>query len=193
MWWLLVPSLVLLSSSTEAQVPERLLARDAVRYFELTAEQVKALTGIHASWLDYCAKATQRASRIETEIDVKAQGEKYDPVVRSQRYAELDSICEQAVTRRRKSMAESRALLKPAQMTKLAALEQALTLMPIIQSAQSVNLLSGILTGPPAGMPDGTLEVEFSYVRSTVVLLPGCRASPQVVRPGVDLGGRSPG
>ena len=179
----------MLPSAATAQVPDRLLARDAVRYLELTAEQVTAMTGIHASWLDYRASAALRAGRIEAALTakVKARDAKTDPAARIQQQAELETICTQSQTRRQKTMVEVRALLKPAQITKLAALEQAFNLMPIVQSAQSVNLLSAALTGPPAGLPQGSVDVEFSYVRSIAVPLPGCLASRQMVYPEVEL------
>ena len=183
----------MLPSAATAEVPDRLLARDAVRYLELTAEQVTVLTGIHASWLDYRASAALRAGRIEAALTakVKARDAKTDSAVGSQQQAqqqaELETICTQSQTRRQKTMVEVRALLKPSQITKLAALEQAFNLMPIVQSAQSVNLLSAALTGPPAGLPQGSVDVEFSYVRSIAVPLPGCHASRDVVYPEVEL------
>lgn len=175
------------NSAAIAEMPDRLLARDAIRYLELTAEQVTALTGIHAAWLDYRANAALGAGRIEAALKVKARDTKTDSAVLSQRQAELESICTQSQTRRQKTMVEARALLKPAQISKLAALEQAFNLMPIVQSAQSINLLSGELTGPPAGLPQGSVDVEFGYVRSIAVPLPGCLASRGVVYPEVEL------
>ena len=186
-WWVLFILLAMLSSAA-AQVPDRLLARDAVRYLDLNPEQVTALSRIHSSWLAYRAIAAKRAGLFEAQIDIKtkARNAKPDAAMRRQQQAELETICAQSQARRQKTMVEVRALLTPAQVVKLAALEEALTMMPIVQSAESVNLLSGALRGPPMGMPDGTIEVEFNYIRSPVMPLPGCRASPQVVRPGVE-------
>ena len=179
---LAVLALLLVSSSAAAQAPDRLLMRDAVRYFELTPNQLTALTGIDASWLEYRASATERADRIEVEIDQEARRVNLDPAALGQRYVELETICRQSQARRLRSVADARGVLTSAQLAKLAVLEQALALMPIVQSAQSANLLSGVVTGPPAGMPGGTLDVEFGYVRSPVGRLPGCRGSSQVVR-----------
>ena len=187
-WWVLFILLAMLSSAV-AQVPDRLLARDAVRYLDLNPEQVTELSRIHSSWLDYLAIAAKRAGLFDAKIDIKtkARKEKPDAAMRRQQHAELETICAQSQARRQKTMVEVRALLNPAQVIKLAALEEALTMMPIVQSAESVNFLSGALRGPPMGMPDGTIEVEFNYIRSPVIPLPGCRATPQVVRPGVEL------
>jgi hypothetical protein len=185
--WLAVLSLPLLSRSAGAQTPDRLLARDAVRYLELTANQLSALTGVQATWLEYRASATQRTGRIEIEIAQETRRVTLDSAALGQRYVELETICRQSQARRLRSTTDARAVLTPAQLAKLAVLEQAFALMPIVQSAQTVNLLSAVLTGPPAGLPDGTLEVEFGYVRGPVAPLPGCRAPSQVVRPGVDV------
>ena len=64
-------------------------------------------------------------------------------------------------------MADARGVLTPAQLAKVAVLEQALTLMPTVQSARSCQPAAGSVTGPPAGMPGGTLDVEFAYVRES--------------------------
>ena len=186
-WWLLFVLPTLLSATTFAQVPDRLLARNAIRYLGLTPEQVSAMNVIHASWLNYRAQAVERATHIESLIAMKTRDKNTDPVVHSQQNSGLDAICLQSNERRKIAMVETRALLKPAQITQLATLEQAIALMPIVESAESVNLLSGTLRGPPAGMPDGTIEVEFGYSRTAGIPLPGCRKSPQIIRPGMEL------
>lgn len=185
MWRLLAFSLMLISNLSAAQVPTRLLVRDVARYLDLTAEQVNALTGSQASWLEYSAAATQRAGRLEAEIKALSQRAKPDQSALNKLVLELETICSQSRTGHQQSMNAPRALLKPAQLAKLATLEQALALMPVVEAAQSVNLLPSVLPGPPAGMPEGTVEVEFGYVRSTVTP-PGCRAPRQVLRPGTD-------
>lgn len=185
--WALVAMLTFLSAATVAQVPDRLLARNAIRYLGLTPEQVSAMNVIHASWLDYRALAAERAGRIESLIAMKTRDTKGAPIAHGQQNSGLEAICLQSHERREKAMIETRALLKPVQIAQLATLEQAITLMPIVESAESVNLLSGTLRGPPAGMPDGTIEVEFGYTRTVNVPLPGCRKSPQVIRPGTEF------
>jgi hypothetical protein len=146
---------------------------------------VNTLTASQASWLEYSAAAAMRADRIEAEIKDLSQRAKSDRHALSKLIGELDRICNHSRTRHQQSMNASRALLKPAQLAKLVTLEQALALMPVVEAAQSVNLLPRILPGPPAGMPEGTVEVEFGYVRSTSTL-PGCREPRQVLRRGID-------
>ena len=88
-WCLAVLSLLLVSSSAAAQAPpDRLLVRDAVRYFELTANQLTALTGIEASWLEYRASATERADRIAMEIEQETRRVNLDPAALGQRYVD---------------------------------------------------------------------------------------------------------
>ncbi len=186
-WWVVFILPALLSAATSAQVPDRLLARNAIRYLGLTPEQVGAMNVIHASWIEYRAEAFTRAARIESLITMKTRDKNTDPVVHSQQNSGLEAICLQSNERRKKAMLDTRALLKPAQIAQLATLEQAIGLMPIVESAESVNLLSGTLRGPPAGMPDGTIDVEFGYSRTVGVPLPGCRKSPQIIRPGMEL------
>lgn len=181
MWRFLALSLVLIPNAADAQVPDRLLAREAVRYLELSAEQVKTLTSTNAAWLTYRATAAARAGQLDAEIKVQTRLAKPDQAALKKHHAELATICAQSQTRLQQATVASRASLQPGQLVKLAALEQAYALMPIVESAQRVNLLSSVLAGPPAGMPDGGVEVQFSYVRSAAIALPGCPASKEVV------------
>ena len=89
--------------------------RDAVRYFELTANQLTALTGIDASWLEYRASATERADRIAVEIEQETRRVTLDPAALGQRYVALETICRQSQARRLRSVADARAVLTPAQ------------------------------------------------------------------------------
>ena len=187
MWRIVALSFLLLSNLSDAQVPERLRARDAFRYLELTAEQVKTLTTIRAPWVKYRADATQRAGSIEAAIKSETRRVNPDRNAIGKQQIELQNICGQSQARHLQVTTELRALLASAQLAKLAAIEEAFTLMPVIESAQSLEFMSSVLAGPPAGMPDGKLEVEFTYVRATVAPLPGCRPALQVIRSGANL------
>ena len=86
--WPAALSLLLVSSSGAWQVPDRLLTRDAARYFELTATQLRALTGVESSWNEYRDSAKQRADRIEAEIDQETRRSNLDPAALGQRYVD---------------------------------------------------------------------------------------------------------
>lgn len=81
----------------------------------------------------------------------------------------------------------------PQQLERLAQLEQAFTLMPIVQSAQSAGLIADRLLTSPEGLPQQQVELEVSWQRVTPPALPGCPAQEMVVRPGtVDERGHAP-
>ena len=82
--------------------------RDAVRYFELTANQLTALTGIDASWFEYPASATERADWIGMEIEQETRRVNLDPSVLGHRYVELETICGQSQARRLRSVVDAR-------------------------------------------------------------------------------------
>ncbi|MEQ1515272.1 MAG: hypothetical protein ABL931_02145 [Usitatibacteraceae bacterium] len=182
----LVFSLGLLLGPVNAQVPDRLLGRDAARYLDLSAEQVKMLTQSQAAWRTYRAEAASRATRLEAEVNALGRLANPAQAKLDKQRAELDDLCRESTARQQRTTTDVRNLLTPTQLGKLATLEQALTLMPIVESAQSINLLFGDLSAAPAGMPGGSVEDRFSYVRSAVPPLPGCRPARQVVHREVD-------
>lgn len=97
------------------------------------------------------------------------------------------AVCQDAVLLQQRAAAASRRLLSAAQQARLATLEEAYSLMPVIESAQRLNLMKRQLTGPPAPLPQGSVEMDYAYVRVTPRPLPGCSAGPQTLRPGTEV------
>lgn len=145
------------ASSAQPPVALRLQTRDVARYLGLTPEQQSAMNRIHADWSAFIVEQ-QRV--IGGKTPSKTQ-------------------CQQSTKRQAESMQAARAVLLPAQLEKLAALEAAFLLMPVIESAQVANLMSNTLTLPPLGMPGGSVELGYAYARVPAVALPGCETSVQ--------------
>ncbi len=180
---LLLPGVVF-SNTPETGIPNRLLARDAFHYLDLSTEQARTLNTLQASWQSYLAMAGVRAKELETRQALDAKRTPPDAAQSNRSDAELTVVCEKSKARQQQLLQESRAILTPPQLSKLAALEEAYALMPIVQSAQAAGLMPGAMTGPPSGMPGGKLEVEFTYVRASQPPLPGCRPATQSIRSG---------
>jgi len=184
-FWVLVVGL--LAFPALGQMPQRLLGRDVARYLDLTVEQVTRLVRIDTGWSSYRAERSLRARQLQDEIDAEARKSNADRAGLKQRNLELETICRHARERRAQVLHEARAVLNPGQVAKLAQLEQAFALMPIIESAQALNLMPNSLSGPPPGMPEGTVETQFTFTRGKPDALPGCPAMAQRIYPGVEL------
>ncbi len=89
---------------------------------------------------------------------------------------EATTLCERSRQLEREARDSARALLTPAQLSRLAQLEQAFLLMPVVESAQNALLLSATLRAPPLGLPQGQADQMIRYQRSAPMPLPGCPA-----------------
>ena len=158
-------------------LPQRLLIRDVARYLALTPEQQSTLNSVNGTWSMFLAEQTSRVQSMKATVQKEAGGK---------RDSRLDAICQQSTERFAKLQLDTRAVLKPAQLGKLGVLEDAFALLPILESAQSANLLPSAMTAPPAGMPGGNIDIKFSYARVPVVALPGCEIKSQKIQPGTD-------
>ncbi|PTT89807.1 hypothetical protein DBR42_07180 [Pelomonas sp. HMWF004] len=95
------------------------------------------------------------------------------------------ALCQQATAARAEWLAGSRAVLTPPQLARLAQLEAAFLLMPVIESAQAAGLLDDRVALPPRGLPEGRVAQEASWLRVPAAALPGCPAAPTTVAPEV--------
>ncbi len=172
--------LLLVSCAVNAQVPQRLLVRDMARYLELGADQLQSLSRLDTEWSAHLAQRAERARLVEAALAQASAARAPDRRRIDEQTRELEALCVQTHERQAELMRQARLLLNGDQLTKLAALEQAFALMPIIQSAQAAHLLAPTLSVAPAGMPDGTVFAEVAFQRAAPALLPGCR--PQASR-----------
>lgn len=170
---LLLAALLPPMAPASAQAPTRHLLRDVARYLELRPEQHGRLAEIEAGWQGYLADAHRRAASI-------------DQAPAAQRAQPAERLCAESRERQQLAERDARALLDAPQRTRLAELERALQLLPVIESAQAAHLLPPQLMLPPAAMPEGQVEVAVRFVRAEPMPLPGCPARSQNTRPGVE-------
>ncbi len=170
---LLVAALSTPMAPAAAQAPTRHMLRDVARFLELRPEQHGRLAEIESGWQRFLAEATRRAAAIEQA-----------PV--AQRVQPRERLCTESRERQQQAERDARALLDTSQRGRLAELERALQLLPVIESAQAAHLLPPQLMLPPAAMPDGQVEVAVRFVRADPLPLPGCPALTQNTRPGVE-------
>lgn len=91
------------------------------------------------------------------------------------------ALCARSRAAHAKHQQDARAVLNDEQRSRLGALEQAFSLMPVVEAAQRGLLLADRLSSAPAGLPTGSVEIEFNWIRAPAPALPGCPALEQKV------------
>lgn len=133
-----------------------------VRYLELTPQQILELGRIQVEWSRYLALKSRRAAQVEEELREATLAEVVDPMALGVRYLELEAICRESRDTDRKYHEQARKLMTADQMMRLAALEQAYRLLPVIAEADAAKLmdaplpglnLTALVTAPPRAYP----------------------------------------
>ena len=125
----------------------------------MSNEQIQTLAAQHKSWRAELSQAEEHVRKLNSPKD-------------------LDAFCAQLHVRKSKVRDASRSALNAGQQKNLELLSQAYSQMPLIAAAQGLQLIGAELTGVPAGFPEGSIDIEFRYVRAAPELLPGCKAKP---------------
>lgn len=142
--------------------------REVADYLQLSAEQRIQLSRAHSENVQQLNGLAQRAEPLRVQHDTRG----------------LQRLCEASQRLQQAFHSHVRSMLTVSQMERLAALDQAFSLMPIVQSAQAAGLMSDRLSTSPAGFPQGQVSEEVSFVRARPAALPGCPLPAQQVRPG---------
>ncbi len=136
------------------------------RYLNLQAEQIVELGRINLQWRQYLNTKVRRVAEVEGEIRQITRAETVDAPALGVRYAELEAICREARDTDAQLQATARKALTDAQLAKVAALEQAYALLPVIGEADNALLLNTPLPG---------LQMTAVASAAATRAYPGCR------------------
>lgn len=143
--------------------------REAADYLQLSGEQRSQLGRVRGE------HEQQMAGLVRRDRDLRGKRDQQG----------LQQLCAESRQAHEGLQGRLRALLSAPQLERLAVLEQAFSLMPIVESAQAAGLVSDRLSTAPAGLPQQQVSVDVSFVRAAPAALPGCPAVQQEVRPGM--------
>lgn len=127
-------------------VPGRLWPQ-LTKYLELTSQQILELGRIELEWQRFLATRTRRVAQVEREIRQATLAEVVDPLALGVRYMELEAICRESRDTERRIGEQARKVLDAQQTARLATLEQAYRLLPVIAEANAAHLLDAPLPG----------------------------------------------
>lgn len=136
------------------------------KYLELKPDQVFALGRARIEWQVYLSVKALRVAAVQEEIRQLTEAASVDAPALGVRYAELEAICREARDTDAKTQTALRKSLTDAQRAKLAALEQAYALLPVIAEADTALLINA----PLPGLRMAATAAARAY--------PGCRPLP---------------
>ena len=145
-----------------AQSSPLVVSPTLARFLTLSNDQIQTLTAQHKAWRAELSHANKAARKLTSSVA-------------------LSELCTQLRIRESQVREASSLVLNSVQQQALAQLSDAYYQMPLIEAAQNLQLMGTSTLGAPASFPDGSIDVEFRYVRAAPALLPGCRANP--IRP----------
>jgi hypothetical protein len=182
----LVFSLVLTTFSGSAQVgipvpaplpPVRLppaIALQQLRaYLGLTDTQASQLLQNLDDYGRLVSLRQQRMFQVQSEIRDETAKSPLDPAALGIRYAEIETICRNVRDESAATQTRNLTMLTDAQKVKLKALDDAYKLMPVINEAQNVGLLSP--PGPYGNIISGVLSGTSFLLGYPTPSLPGCQ------------------
>ncbi|GEM_PF-2396938 len=138
-----------------------------VKYLDLKADQVTALTRLELQYQHYIATKQSRVAEVNKEIRQLTLAQTVDAAGLGVRYAELEAICREARDTGQQTSANARKLMTTDQLAELTTLEQAYALVPVIVQADSIHLISASLPTGSTTLATNAAAEARSY--------PGCK------------------
>jgi hypothetical protein len=142
---------------------QRLAWRDVADFLGLSPPQRQTLAASHAALERALADEASRAGNREHPAACRASRE--------------------AVAAHHARLLAS---LSPTQSRRLADLDRALQLLPVVESAQAAGFLGASVAAAPPGLPAGAASAEFRWRREPAPALPGCPATSTTIHREVD-------
>jgi hypothetical protein len=137
------------------------------QYLAITAAQTASMNAINQEYNDWARDKVARIYQVELEINDETAKNVLDPLALGIRYAEIQAICRDAKEKANIAVQKAKGVLTEEQKTKIAALETAQKLMPVITEAQGANLLPSQQTLPPVSLPS------FTFGNASGSIFPG--------------------
>jgi hypothetical protein len=152
-------------------------------YLQLSDAQLQTILGNNEQYNRWSAEKQARIRQVQIEIADETARDPLDPMALGVRYAEIAGICREMNDEAAAYQKKNTDVLTAPQKTKLQALQDALTLAPVISDAQSGNLLGSPGYAPPFFTSGGIGSVTGSLV-GLIGPANGCSIALPVFRSG---------
>lgn len=122
------------------------VSQPLVTYLELNATQAAQISKNDRAYAELVSTKQQRIYQVQAEIAVETAKETVDPYELGVRYREIELICRDLKQAESDLRKENSSVLTDPQKAKVAALEEAMKLVPLYQSAQGAGLVQSTPT-----------------------------------------------
>lgn len=149
------------------------------QYLALTNSQKQVIIDNISAHNQWTIQKRMRIAEVKQEIEVETNRLTLDPTAIGVRYAEIEAICRDIKDHTAQLRAQHIKVLTDQQKSRLAALEQVLSLMPVVIEAQGAGMVGGTRYGPASSIPVPSVPVfgVFGIPMSQVVADTSCEAS----------------
>jgi hypothetical protein len=147
--------------------PGRGALKQLVNYLQLTPEQIAKITAANLDLDQFLVRKEVRAAQVNSEIRDETTKDVVDPMALGVRYTELEAICRESRDKKQKTVTATQSVLNTTQQAQLKTLEQAYAMLPLVETADAVNLIDT----PLPNLSSSVLQALTGVTNK----LPGCK------------------
>lgn len=155
------------AQNTPSPDPGHGALKQLVIYLQLTPEQTAKLAAANLELDQFLARKEARVVQVNAEIRDETTKDVVEPLALGLRYTELEAICRESRDKKQKAVTATQSVLNPTQLAQLKTLEQAYAMLPLVQTADAVNLIDT----PLPNMSTNVLQALTGVTNK----LPGCK------------------
>src|SRR5215472_14056567 len=118
------------------------------QFLQLTDTQLQTILTNNGDYNQFAMTKRTRISQLQSEIATETAKDTLDPLALGVRYAEIETICREMKDQAVSYQTKNTAILTDPQKAKLQTLQDAVKLAPVIEDAQSGNLIGTVTYAP---------------------------------------------
>jgi hypothetical protein len=156
-----------------------------IRHLQLSEDQFEQMLTANSRWQQEISESYAAAQQLHLEMEAESALPTPRPSFLGDKALRLEQICRTAIALEAGLQQSLPLILNPAQRTRLAELDQALRLLPVLAESQNINLSPRQVEGatPPFPLSLSTpRRTEWQSFASSGPNLPGCQIQPSSIR-----------
>jgi hypothetical protein len=159
------------AQNTPSPDPSHGALKQLVNYLQLTPEQIAKITAANLDLDQFLARKEARVVQVNSEIRDETTKDVVEPLALGLRYTELEAICRESRDKKQKAVTAAQSVLNTTQQAQLKTLEQAYAMLPLVETADAVNLIDT----PLPNLSSSVLQALTGATNK----LPGCKYPPE--------------
>jgi len=144
------------------------------QFLQLTEAQLQTILTNNGDYNQFVMTKQGRISQLQSEIATETAKDTLDPMALGVRYAEIETICRDMKDQAASYQSKNTAILTDPQKAKLQTLQDAVKLAPVIEDAQSGNLIGTVTYAPLFFTSNSIGTTSGSFLGSIIGPASGC-------------------